>query len=176
MPQPMTQPNQRLIRTAWILEKQTAMLVSHALEHIQLELSTVDGYGTAGDGTGRSSGDASSVERAGAIRHELTGSREQIRKDIDTLVQSVDDFDGFLRKTLGNRVPRHIPDLCNGQKYEGWLNLWRSGSKDEANGWADATCRGIAGPSGLCLRCLPRANRWRERNGLPPIIGSEVVS
>ena len=163
------QPNQQIVRTAWQLENQTAVLVAHALRHLQLEQSVVDGYGTGGDGSGRSSGDSSSTERAALLRESLTTSRESIKAEIEALIDRVSNLDGLLRKTLGNRVPTHLPTLCDGRKYEGWSDPWTPGSKDERNGWSKPDCREVAGPSGLCLTCRARAQRWRERNNLGDI-------
>ena len=72
---------------AWQLENQTAVLVAHALRHLQLEQSVVDGYGTGGDGSGRSSGDSSSTERAALLRNQLTTSRESIKAEIEALIE-----------------------------------------------------------------------------------------
>jgi len=182
-----TRPNERLERLAWIVSHQTAVLVTHALEHIGDELRTVDGYGArGGDGVNVSGGGprimvradddtphdelfpVTGVEAAMFARHALTSTREQIRDDIDALETMVRDLNAMLQRTLGDRVPRSIVTLCDAKAkgYDGHQLAWVRYSRDPNNGWADATCREAAGRSGLCPACLVRANRWRGVHGL----------
>lgn len=74
-------------------------------------------------------------------------------------------------KRLGTSPePLTIVHLCGDQdrakSYDGRQLAWVPMSRNADNGWHDATCRDIAGPTGLCPRCLVRLNRWRERHGL----------
>jgi hypothetical protein len=168
-----TQPNARLLRLAWLIEQQAAPLATLTLEHVRDELAIIDGFPAAGGDQVRVSGigPRSTVEAAMMARHNLTGAREQMRDDIATLETMVADFVHMLRSTLGDRVPRYIPEPCDGKArgYEGHELPWTPHSRDPHNGWHDPACRDAADESGLCTRCKPRMNRWRREHGFGAI-------
>lgn len=171
------QPDDNLERAAWIMREQTAKLAPLVMQHLSDELSLLDGWGTGGDGTGRRSADTStSVERAALARNHFQRISDHWHNRYRQLVADVSDFNDLCRRTLGDRAPRWIPEPCDGRRYEGFIDVWVPGSKDERNGWSDASCREVAGPSGLCLTCRARHVRWRERNNLPPLTEEQVTA
>jgi hypothetical protein len=178
----MTRPNERLLRTAWLIEHQTALLVTHALEHWRDELRTLDGYPGGSDAPKvMSTAELTSVERVADMRITLLDDREELRDRLTGIEIAVADLTHWLRTRLGTRLPRHIAPLCGewgGRKpWEGHMLPWTPGAHDDANGWHDATCRQAAGWSGLCPTCLKRMNRWRARHGLDHITeGHEVAA
>lgn len=185
-----TKPNERLLRTAWLLEHQAASLATLALQHIREELTIVDGYGSAGGDQLRVTGGGprimvradddcphdelfpvTGVEAAMFARHALTSERERIRDDAEAIVTMVGDFVRSLRRTLGDRVPRTIPELCDGKAkgYEGHQLPYTPHSRDPQNGWHRPECRDAADASGLCPPCLQRMERWRREHGYAPV-------
>ncbi|MGB8858910.1 MAG: hypothetical protein WCC60_06625 [Ilumatobacteraceae bacterium] len=193
-----THTNARLDRAGWRLQHQTAILAFLALDHLATELAYLSiTPGKGGDQLGVSGGgptvrvdeddngpneriDVSPVEAAVMRAHDLRERREELRDRIDGLELAIAGIDQLTRQLLGTRVPRTIPELCDGRArgYEGHMLAWVPYSKSDDNGWHDPACRDASGPTGLCDACLVRMNRWRERNGHPRVASdarSEVV-
>lgn len=190
--------NTRLDRAGWRLQHQTAILAFLALDHLVTELGFLSVTpGAGGDQLGVSGGgrtihvdedehgpderiEVTPVEAAVMRAHALRDAREELRDRIDGLELAIAGIDKLSRQLLGTRVPRSIPELCDGKAvgYEGHMLAWTPHSRATDNGWHDPACRDAAGPTGLCDPCLLRMNRWRERNGHRRIASdarSEVV-
>lgn len=182
-------PNARVDALGHRVCKQTAPLVTLALTTIRAELEDSAPYVGSGDtsaprvsGGGRvirveedESGPAEDVPvtivEAAALRSELVRDmREEIRDRIDGIVVAVASLDAFCRRVAGEQAAE-VPTLCDGRSrgYDGHLLPWSAQAKGAGRGWHDPGCRDIAGPTGLCPRCLVRMNRWRSANNLPPI-------
>ena len=174
------QPNVRLVRLAWQLEKQTAELVTLALSKMADEQSTLTlGAGRADrpkvtGGSGSGGPVEAAVLRGDAIRE----TREELRDRLDGLALSVRSLETYVRRILGPDQPRHLAPRCDGaaQGYDGHAIVWRSNSKDPGNGWHDPACTQIAGPCGLCDTCRRRMDHWRRRHGKPPIERKEQAA
>lgn len=185
-------------RLGWVLQHQTAELITMTLAHIDTELRHLSAYPTAGgDQLGVSGGgpsvmveedDNGPAERTPvtsieAVVMRADGLREisaQLRDRLEGIEIAIYDLNRLMRSTLGSRVPRTIPDLCDGRAkgFAGHMLAWTPHSRDTDNGWYDPSCRDAAGATGLCDTCLIRMNRWRERNNMPRIASdgrSEVV-
>lgn len=195
----MSRPrNERADRLGWVLQHQTAELITMTLDHINTEIRHLSAYPSGGgDQLGISGGGlcvfvpqdehgpderiAVTTIEAGVMRaDELREVREQLRDRLEGIEVAVIALNKLMRRTLGTRVPRTLPELCDGKAkgYSGHMLAWIPYGRDETNGWHDPSCRDAAGATGLCDPCLIRMNRWRERNGLPRIasdVRSEVV-
>ena len=182
-------PNERLTTLGWRLEKQSAMLVTLALVVIQAELEDRAPYVGSGDTTRpRVSGGgrmvlvdsdehgpaehipATSVEAAVMRTDSVRELREELRDRIDGIVVAVASLDDFCRHIAGPQAA-DLPPICDGRArgYDGHMLAWAPQAKGPNRGWHDPTCRDIAGPTGLCPRCLVRMNRWRSDNDLAAI-------
>lgn len=167
----MSARNARLDNVGYRLCQHYAEMVTLLLEHWRDEERIVDGYpGGSSAPRVQSTAELTSVERAAELRLTISDQREELRDRIDGIETAVNSLGRFLRHSLGTRVPRHLGQLCGDwgdrKPWDGHLLAWAPGSRDDRNGWHDATCRNGAGWSGLCPTCLLRMNRWRERNGL----------
>lgn len=190
--------NARLDRAGWRLQHQTAILAFLALDHLVTEIAFLSVTpGAGGDKLGVSGGartthvdeddngpderiEVSPVEAAVIRAHDLRDRREELRDRIEGLEIAINGIDQLCRHLLGTRVPRTIPELCDGRArgYEGHMLAWTPHSRADDNGWHDPACRDAAGPTGLCDPCLVRMNRWRAGRGMPRIASdarSEVV-
>lgn len=186
------QPNERAVRNGWAWENQTAPLITAALVTIADELEQLAPYVGGGDNSApRVSGGGrtvwvpedehgpgehvpvTSVEAAVIRNHLVRDYREEIRDRLDGLIQGRESFERFLRQIVGANADKVAPSLCGdhdrAKSYDGRQLAWVPMSRNADNGWHDATCRDIAGPTGLCDRCRVRMNGWRERHGLPTI-------
>ena len=182
-------PNARLDALGHRLAKQTAPLVTLALVIIQAELEDRAPYVGSGDttrprvlGGGRSvwveadehgEGEhvpVTSVEAAAMRTDNVRDMREELRDRIDGIVMAVAALDDYCRHVAGEQA-RVLPPLCDGRArgYDGHQLAWSPQAKGPDRGWHDPTCRDIAGPTGLCPRCLVRMNRWRGANRLDAI-------
>ena len=174
----------KLKDAAWRLDL-LATLTAEALDHIARELVITDGYAsrTMSDGmpsahaihgltTGRGDDNdpqtLTPVEQAAHARWTLTAERDQIRDDIDAVIQLVDSLGRVVYRAVRLRAPIEGPKQCDGRDFAGSAYPWVQHSRDEMNGWLDPTCRDAADTSGLCPRCRIRERRWREANGLTP--------
>lgn len=182
-------PNERLTTLGWRLEKQSAMLVTLALVVIDAELTDNAPYVGSGDPTKeRVSGGGrmvlvpaddhgpaemvpvTSVEAAAMRTDSVRALREAVRDKIDAVVAEVKELDDLCRRIAGPQA-RDLPPICDGRArgYDGHMLAWSPQAKGPNRGWHDPTCRDIAGPTGLCPRCLVRMNRWRSDNDLAAI-------
>lgn len=188
-----TQPNERLQRTAWLMEHQAAPLTTIVLTAIRDSLN--GDHNRPGQDAGKVSGShgptiavhdnegrfieripATSVEVEALARIDTIDLREELRDRLDGAIIGLTGYLGWLRataRTLGVQIDRIVPDLCDGTRststlraWEGHQLVWVANSRDPRNGWIDPTCRKTAGTSGLCPTCLLRMNRWRQRNDL----------
>lgn len=182
-------PNERLTTLGWRLEKQSAMLVTLALVVIDAELNGRAPYVGSGDPTKeRVSGGGrmvlvpaddhgpaemipvTSVEAAAMRTDSVRELREAVRDKINAVVAEVQELDDLCRRIAGPQA-RELPPICDGRArgYDGHMLAWAPQAKGPNRGWHDPTCRDIAGPTGLCPRCLVRMNRWRSDNDLAAI-------
>lgn len=182
-------PNARLDALGHRIAHQSAPLATLALAVILAELEDRAPYvGSADSSRPRVSGGGrtvwveedehgpgehvpvTSVEAAAMRSERVRDLREEMRDRIDGIVVAVASLDDFLRRILGE-IAKEVPPLCDGRArgYDGHMLAWSSGSRSHDRGWHDPGCRDIAGPTGLCPRCLVRMNRWRSANNLPAI-------
>ena len=182
----MQQRNERADRAGWILQHHIAPMITAWLER-QQELLDDPADGKRGQANERVKGAGATVfvpadewgpdERipvtsveAIVMRGELMRDRrEDVRDQLGHIVKSINSLERMLRRDLrGHPSILHTPELCDGtaKGYAGHMLAWRPYDRAHDNGWADASCRQVAGRSGLCPSCLLRMNRWRERNAL----------
>lgn len=182
--------NERADRIGWIMQHQTAVLITAWLEHQRELMADASGVypGGGSSDVGKVSGVGATVfvvadehgpdERipvtsveAIVMRGEMMRDRrEEVRDRLDGIITAINSLNDMLRRDLRNTgVLRKVPALCDGvaKGYEGHQLAWTPHSRDERNGWHSPSCRDAADESGLCPACLLRMNRWRSRNGLP---------
>ena len=195
-------PDQALTRAAWSLEKQTAVLAVLALRTLNDQLDgtpIIAGSGTTdsphvsgstrtihvpADAHGPAEDVPVTAVEAAVMRSEgVRDRRAELHNRKARLVAAIDDYNRWLRTLINPDELRTIPELCGQlgrvRGYDGYDQGWKPHDRDPRNGWHDPLCHDIAGPHGLCDRCLPRMNRWRLAHGLTAIgvqTGGEVVT
>jgi hypothetical protein len=180
------QPNRQVYEAGRLLTDVAATLTTAALAHIA---NVINGNGelkaTVMDDGSRSSDNTSTTERAAlnavddgldeagrqaARAHEqwtMRNKREDIRDARHAMTTIIRDYIALCQTVLPKDDKLKVK-LCDGRGFEGSHIPWIPGSRDERNGWHDATCVDAADGSGLCNRCRIREYRWRVRNGLTP--------
>ena len=184
--------NDRADRIGWILQHQTAVLITAWLEHQHELMADQQGVYPSGGSSdiGKVSGAGATVhvdedEHGPAERIPVTSveavvmsgelmrdRREQVRDRLDGIVLAVNSLNAMLRRDLRDKA-KALPELCDGRAkgYEGHMLAWVRYSRDDQQspGWHDPGCRDIAGTTGLCEACLVRMNRWRRARGMEPV-------
>ena len=172
-------PNQRMLQAAHVITHHTAARFTEALALIgRVEQCAADC--SPGEKV-HSSGVVSPVEREVMVRYEARTRLEDLRDHLNDWLNTgrlfgdeIEHVIGWAHRMLGTTPePLTIVHLCGdpdrAKTYEGRQLAWVPMSRNPENGWHDATCRDIAGPTGLCDRCRVRMNGWRERHNLPTI-------
>ena len=180
----MTQPrpNRQAEDAGHLLQTLIAINITNALEHLNRELSTCDGFGERGDSVSVSSStESTSTERATMARYELTAMREELRDHLTDTVESIRRLNWCTQQAMRLRAPKNVVQpnqakLCR----DGITDATRKGSVE----WHDPTCMMPAAKLGLCQKHYDARRYWcnahdidPEREELPSLVRStmEVV-
>lgn len=183
-PRPLL-PNRQVEQAGRLLVEVAAPLTTEALAYIANVINGNDGYPSSTMGDGSRSSDATSTTERTALRalddgrddagrqaakaHEIWTmkcKREDIRDLRNSIVTQIRDYLQLCESVLPR--DRRPVARCDGRGFEGSNVPWIPHSRDERNGWHDATCVEAADDSGLCPKCRVRERRWRTKMGLKP--------
>lgn len=159
----MTQPNVDLWQAGQQLANHVALNLSAALEHIQRELSIIDGFPERGEQVAvRASAELTTVERAAEARWQLTDAREQLRDQKATVLREIRDLNEYINLVMRLRVPKQVtkPDAKDG------LCCSNQAGRHGVIEWGDPLCTRNPTKSGLCE---PHYRKWlaaRQRDGV----------
>lgn len=160
----MSKPNRDLDQAGWTLQAIVAVQLTAALDHVQRELSAIDGFGSGAPEVAiRSSSDLTGPERYADARWALTDAREQLRDAKDAVLESIRDLHELCRRVLIMRTPKVVVkpedtkrDLCCSHQ----------SGKHAVIEWGDAHCFMPGVKSGLCQRHYMAWWRARTRDGI----------
>lgn len=160
----MSKPNRDLDQAGWTLQAIIAVQLTAALEHVQRELSAIDGYGSgAPEVAVRASSDLTGPERYADARWALTDAREQLRDSKTAVLESIRDLHELCRQVLIMRTPKVVVkpedtkrDLCCSHQ----------SGKHAVIEWGDALCMMPSIKSGLCQKHYMAWYRSRQRDGI----------
>jgi hypothetical protein len=160
----MTKPNRDLDQAAWTLANVVAISLTAALEHIQRELSVLDGYSSGGPEVMVSaSADLTGPERTADARWQLTSAREDLRDAKAAVLVSIRDLSQMCSQIMAMRVPKVVvkpedrkKDLCCSHQ----------SGKHAVVEWGDALCMMPGVKSGLCQAHYMAWYRARVRDGV----------
>lgn len=158
----MTQPNRRAADAGHTLQHVIARQVSEALDHIRRELTLLDGYSTGSPEVAvTATAELTAVEGVADARITLTRTEQQIRTDLNAIVEGVHDLHRLCVQAVSMRQPRNVrkPDdsqLCaHGQR-----------GKEGAIEWGDPLCVLPAVKGGMCQAHYYRWYRHRIENNI----------
>jgi hypothetical protein len=161
----VTQPNRDLYQAGAALCDYVATNLTKALEHVQRELSTLDGYGGGSDPGMKvtASSELTSVERTADARWAMTDAREQLRDLKAQVLVSIRELNEYINEVQRMRVPKVVVkpedkkrDLCcsNQAGKEGVLE------------WGDPLCMMPGVKGGMCQAHYFRWYRHRADKGI----------
>ena len=160
----MTQPNRDLDQAGWTLQHIVALQLSAALEHIQRELSAIDGFGSgAPEIAVRASAELTGPERYADARWSLTAVREDLRDAKAAVQESIRDLNELCGQVLKMRMPKVVVkpedtkrDLCCSHQQ----------GKHACVEWGDPLCMMPSVKSGLCQAHYMAWYRSRQRDNI----------
>ena len=144
----MTRPNRDLWQAGAALQDYIATNLTAALEHINRELSILDGYPAGNDEPNvTATSELTTVERTADARWQLTNAREDIRDHKAAVLVAIRELNEYINLVSRMRVPRTVTrpedkkkDLCcSGQM-----------GKHKSIEWGNPDCLMPAVKKGLC--------------------------
>ncbi len=161
----MTQPNRDLYQAGAALCDYVATNLTAALEHVQRELSTLDGYGGGSDPGMKvtASSELTSVERTADARWAMTDAREQLRDLKAQVLVSIRELNEYINEVQRMRVPKVVVKPEDKKR-----DLCCSGiaGKHKADVWGDPLCMLPAVKAGLCSAHYMAWYRARRADGI----------
>jgi hypothetical protein len=160
----MTQPNRDLEVAGWSLQQTVAVSLTAALQHVQRELSILDGYSSGTPEVAvRASADLTGPERYAHARWELTEAREQLRDAKTAVLVSIRDLSELCATVIAMRAPKVVVkpddtkrDLCCSHQQ----------GKHAAVEWGDPLCMMTSFKAGLCQAHYMAWFRARVRDNI----------
>ena len=160
----MTKPNRDLEQAGWTLTNVVAISLTSALEHIQRELSVLDGFSSGGpEVVVSASADLTGPERHADARWQMTNAREDLRDAKAAVLVSIRDLSELCQAVLAMRVPKVVvkpedrkKDLCCSHQ----------SGKHAVVEWGDALCMMPGVKAGLCQAHYMAWYRARVRDGI----------
>ena len=160
----MPKPNRDLEVAGWSLQQVVAVSLTAALEHVQRELSTLDGYSSgAPEVAVHASAELTGPERYADARWGLTSAREDLRDAKVAVLVAIRELSELCTLVQGIRAPKVVVkpddtkrDLCCSHQ----------SGKHAVIEWGDALCIMPGVKSGLCQRHYMAWWRARQRDGI----------
>jgi hypothetical protein len=160
----VTQPNRDLYQAGAALCDYVATNLTKALEHVQRELSTLDGFPGGSDPGMKvtASSELTSVERTADARWAMTDAREQLRDLKAQVLVSIRELNEYINEVQRMRVPKVVvkpedkrKDACCSSQV----------GKHGVLEWGDPLCMdlGLSNRGGLCERHWKAWYRARKK-------------
>ena len=160
----MPKPNRDLEVAGWSLQQVVSVSLTAALEHVQRELSTLDGYSSgAPEVAVHASAELTGPERYADARWGLTNAREDLRDAKVAVLVAIRELSELCTLVQGMRAPKVVvkPDdtkrhlCCSAQQ-----------GKHANVEWGDAHCMMPGIKAGLCQAHYMAWYRARVRDGV----------
>jgi hypothetical protein len=160
----MTRPNRDLEEAGWSLQQVVAVSYTAAGEHVQRELSTVDGYGSgAPEVAVHASAELTGPERYADARWSLTNALEDLRDAKAGVLIAIRELSELCTRVQAMRAPKVVvkpeevkQDLCCSNQH----------GKHAVIEWGDPLCVRRADRKGLCQKHYQAWYRARVRDNI----------
>ena len=160
----MPKPNRDLEVAGWSLQQVVSVSLTAALEHVQRELSTLDGYSAgAPEVAVHASAELTGPERYADARWGLTSAREDLRDAKVAVLVAIRELSELCTLVQGMRAPKVVVkpddtkrDLCCTHQQGKHANVE----------WGDVLCMMPGVKAGLCQKHYQAWYRARLRDGI----------